>query len=422
MPNQRRAMVWFLSLLLLIPGLAFAQKEYGTLVGKVVDAKGDPLAGVTVTITSPDVPDFKEVRTTDEKGDFSVDYKDIGVTYHYKFVKSGYQTTEANQHWDLQGTQFFQWTMPAAGAPVTGPHAPENAPLAAVGAYNGGVKAFNAQDYAKAAEAFKKAVDEDPAFLKALEGLATAEEHLGHDQEAADTADKAVALGSTDSATLMARWQAYRHLGDEAKAAQALKDLQKSGVNSEEAKKVHNEGVALLKKKDYAGAFEKFQAALHLDPTLQPSLVGLAEAGIELGHYQEAADAAETILAVDPHNEQAIRLQYNACLGLGNKERLGEALVALAPYEPKIARDGLLQLAFDAYDKRDMAKSVERFKEALAIDPNYALAHYYLGVVDIGQGAYAEAKTHLERFLQLAPDNKEADSARDMLEYLSKQK
>lgn len=83
----------------------------------------------------------------------------------------------------------------------------------------------------------------------------------------------------------------------------------------------------------------------------------------------------------DPKNEAAIRVRYNACLSLGDKARFGKVL---------------------------------------QVDPNYPQAYFYLGVINVGQGATAEAKSRIERFLQLAPKDPEADSAREMLKYLSK--
>jgi hypothetical protein len=37
----------------------------------------------------------------------------------------------------------------------------------------------------------------------------------------------------------------------------------------------------------------------------------------------------------------------------------------------------------------------------------------------VNDGATEEAKQHLERFLELAPDSPEAATARDLLDYLS---
>jgi Tfp pilus assembly protein PilF len=67
-----------------------------------------------------------------------------------------------------------------------------------------------------------------------------------------------------------------------------------------------------------------------------------------------------------------------------------------------------------------MVAAKERFGKVLAVDPNYAQAYYYLAVINVSQSATTEAKSNIERFLQLAPNDKEAESAREMLKYLGK--
>ncbi|OYW06685.1 MAG: hypothetical protein B7Z61_01555 [Acidobacteria bacterium 37-71-11] len=420
MSIKPRTLAWLLSSVWIVAVATFAEGE-GRLLGKVLGPDGKGLEGVVVTATSVQVPGFKDVETTDKRGLFTIDFPKLDTTYHYRFDKAGFQSMEVNQEWRANDSEYYEWTMhPGESAPLPGAMPAASTSDAAIQAYNAGVKASQAKDYAGAAAKFKDAVTADPKMRVAWESLAMAEMELGQNQDVVAAAEKAIALGSTDKATLEARWQAYRNLKDDAKAAEALKDLQKVGQATEEAKKVHNEGVALMRAGDYAGAFAKFQEALKIDPNLQPSLLGLAEAGLKSGHNAEADAAAETVLKTDPTNEQAIRLRYNAALALGDKKKLSDALVGLAAVEPAVARNGLLKMAFDAYDANDMAQAKARFDTVLQVDPNYPLAHYYLGVIEVGQGATVEARSHLERFLQLAPNDPEANSARDMLKYLSK--
>ena len=223
---------------------------------------------------------------------------------------------------------------PGQSAAVVGGVPPASTSQPAIAAFNAGVTAFKAKDYATAEAKFKEAVGYDPNLRQAWEALSAVELELGHDQEAAEAAEKAIALGSTDESVLTARWQAYRNLKDEAKAAEALKDLEKVGRQTEEAKRIHNEGVALDEGRRRCGRLREVPGSAPLDPNLQPSLLGLATAGVKIGRYAEAATAAETVLKADPRNEQAIRLRYNACLGLGDKARLADALMGLAPIEP----------------------------------------------------------------------------------------
>jgi Tfp pilus assembly protein PilF len=420
MPIKPRTLAWLLASVWIVAVATVAEGE-GRLLGKVLGPDGKGLEGVVVTATSPEIPGFKDVETTDKRGLFTIDFPKLDTTYHYRFDKAGFQSMEVNQEWRANDSVYYEWTMhPGESAPLPGAIPAASTSQDAILAYNAGVKASRANDNAAAAAKFKEAVGHDPKLRQAWESLAVAELSLGQNQDAVAAAEKAIALGSTDKATLEARWQAYRNLKEDAKAELALKDMQKVGQATEEAKKVHNEGVALMKAGDYAGAFAKFQEALKIDPNLQPSLLGLAEAGLKSGHNAEAETAAETVLKTDPKNEQAIRVRYNAALALGDKAKLSDALVGLAAIEPAIARNGLLKLAFDAYDANDMAGARAGFEKVLEVDPNYPLAHYYLGVIEVGQGATAEAKAHLERFVQLAPNDAEAKSAREMLKELNK--
>ena len=419
MPTSQRTMGWLLILIWMIPGLAFAQGR-GRLVGKVVDPEGKPIPGVVVTATSPQIPSFREVQTTDKKGIFTVDFRQVDVTYHYRFDKAGYQSIEAQQEWHLEGTQRSQWTMSPGTTPAVGGLPPASTSEPAILAFNGGVTALKAKDYATAEAKFKEAVGHDPNLLQAWVALSAVQVETGHNKEAAEAAEKAMALGSMDEAVLLSRWQAYRNLKDEAKAAEALKDLERVGRRAEEAKKIHNEAVAIVKAGDNTGAFSKFQEALKVDPNLQVSLLGLATAGLKIGRYAEAATAAEAILKADPKNEAALRLRYNGCLSLGDKERLIDSLVGLAAVEPAVAGNGLLKLAFEAYDANDRVPAKERFLKVLEVDPNQPLAHYYVALVYVNEGATKEAMSHLERFLALAPNSPEAENAREMLKQLAK--
>ncbi len=417
-----RTISFVLILLTVIPGLALAQPK-GRLLGQIVDKDGKPIQGVIVTATCEQLPNFKESRTTDKRGSFVIDFYEIDVTYRYRFDKPGYQTLEAQQEWHKEGTQQFRWTMQpgeSAVAPAAGAPPPATTSEPAVLAYNAGVAALKAKDYATAEAKFKEAVGYDPKLVQGWGALSSVQVRNGHNQEAVEAAEKAMALGSTDPAVLTARYEAYKNLKDDAKAAAALKDLESVGRRAEEAKKIYNEAVALVKAGDNAGGFAKFQEAITADPSLQVAQIGLATAGVKIGKFAEAATAAEAVLRLDPRNETALRLRYNACLSLGDPDRLFDALVGIAPIEPAIARNGLLKLAFEAYDANDAAKAKARFLKLLDVDPNQPLAHYYLALVLVNQGDNAGAVQHLERVVALAPTSKEADSAREMIKQLGK--
>ena len=418
MNTKQRTIIWFLVVILTVPALTFAIRK-GRLVGRVVDPEGNPIPGVTVTATSPDIPDFSEVETTDKKGVFKVDFDTLDVTYQYRFEKAGYQTVEADQHWSLASTGRHDFVMRPGETPTVDGIPPTSTSHPAISAFNSGVAAFKARDYATAEAKFEEAVGHDPNLRQGWGALSTVRLEQGKYQKAAEAAEKAIALGSTDVMVLRTRWEAYRYLGDEAKAAEAQEDLERTGRLTEEAKKVYNEGIGLLKAGDEEGAYAKFQEAVEFDANLREAQFAVATTALKVGHDAEAAAAAKAILDENPQDAEAIGIRYNAALKLGDEAMLIDALVGLAAVEPEVARDGLWKLALAAYDVDDMARATERFGKVLEVHPDNARAHYYLGLIYVGEGANEEAQHHLQRFLELTPDDPDAATASDLVAYLS---
>ena len=169
---------------------------------------------------------------------------------------------------------------------------------------------------------------------------------------------------------------------------------------------------------DEEGAYAKFLEAVEFDPNLHVAQMAVATTALKVENWEAAAAAAQAILDENPQDENAIRIRYNACLSLGDDDKLIEALIGLAAMEPTLARDGLWALALESYDAGDMVNSGIRFRKVLEVDPNYPWANYLLGLVLMGDGNNEEAIPYLERFVALAPDDPEAPSAKDLIEYL----
>jgi Tfp pilus assembly protein PilF len=417
MQTMARRAVALVVLTVAVAGLAAAARV-ARLIGKVVDTDGKPIAGVTVTATSPAISDFSQVTTTDEKGIFKVDFERTGVVYHYEFEKAGFVTLRIDQDWTMQGTDRHEFKMARTEPIAVADRAPVSVSDTAVSSYNEGVAALKARDPATARARFEAAVGADPSLRLAWIGLAQAHLEEKRYREAADAVEKAIALGAADEPVLRLRFEAYRNLGDAARTAEAREALEKFGRLSEEAKRIHNEGVALSKAGDAAGAYAKFKEALAINPAFEPALIGLATAGLKAGHAAEAAAAADAILKQDPANEEAIRIRYNAALQMGDRAMIADALLALAAIEPATAKASLFKLGTAAYDADDTANAKKRFGKVLELDPNHARAHYFMGLILMREGAKQEARRHLERFLALAPTDPDAATAKDALTFL----
>ena len=202
--------------------------------------------------------------------------------------------------WTKDGTERRDFTMAAGAAVTQSDVVPTSMSNPAIEAYNQGTAAFEKRDFATASKMFEEAVTHDPEFRQAWGALSVVYLEVGKNQEAVEAAEKAVALGSTDVMVLQSRWEAYRNLGDEAKAAQAQEDLIKTGNAAEEAKKVYNEGVKLLKAGDEEAAYAKFQSAVRFDPNLRAAQLAVATTALKVERYAEAETAARAVLAENP--------------------------------------------------------------------------------------------------------------------------
>jgi tetratricopeptide (TPR) repeat protein len=142
----------------------------------------------------------------------------------------------------------------------------------------------------------------------------------------------------------------------------------------------------------------------------------------EDGSYAEAAEVAERFLAAggDGKNDQKmLRLRWESYRAQGDTAKEKEAFDALAAADPKVLVDELFAAGAKLFDAGHADAAGESFEKVLAIDPDHARAHYQLALCLVSSDA-AAAIEHLERFLELAPDDPEAPGAEEMLGYLKK--
>lgn len=69
----------------------------------------------------------------------------------------------------------------------------------------------------------------------------------------------------------------------------------------------------------------------------------------------------------------------------------------------------------EAFNAGKTKEAKAQFLKALEVDPKYAEAHYLLAMVAFGENNLHGTKSHLEKYLELAPNGKNAATAREML-------
>jgi Flp pilus assembly protein TadD len=86
-----------------------------------------------------------------------------------------------------------------------------------------------------------------------------------------------------------------------------------------------------------------------------------------------------------------------------------------------MACNSLFQLAMAAFERDDLVKAKGILGKVLELNPDHPRSHYLLGLILMREGgkeSSKEAKRHLERFLQLAPNDPDAATAEGILSYL----
>jgi len=436
--------------LLLLSGFAAAAHaaDQGRVLGTVVGAAGAPLAGVKVIITSPDMATYRVEKTTDARGQFSAIILDAQRQYTIHLEKQGYVTLEQPLKLKIEDTLRESYSLQpatgtaaaptlsggaaAAGAPpagqpagASGKAAPAPLPADAAAAkakhdaavaYNEGVAALKAKDVQTATAKFEQAATVDPKLAEAhaiLAGLYL-EQHRPADALAA--ADRALALEPGKPRVMLDRYQALKDLGDKQRAAQALAALAASHPGPELARDVavslYNEAADELREKHVEDAAADLKRAIEVDRTLEPAYGGLANVYLTKKDYPAALDVADRWVAAAPQSLSALQLRYKVLSELKDP-RAQQAKAAMDSAKGDASNP--LNHGIELYNGNRIPEATKVFESVLQADPKSARAHYMLGLCYTNTGDLARAKEHLETFLQLAPNDPEAQSARQML-------
>jgi serine/threonine-protein kinase len=206
---------------------------------------------------------------------------------------------------------------------------------------------------------------------------------------------------------------------------------------------------------DIQKALESFQLALQKDERCAPALAGLADCYVVQGVqgtrnpkelFPLAQEAAAKALEIDPnmaeafaslgcvegafkwnwaaaeqHFQKAIALnpQYGTAhqwyathhlLPLGRFAE-GRKQVELAQANDPLSLAILATAGLIAYFEKNPDGAIREYEKALEMEPNFALAHYFLGQAYEQKGLLEQAIHSLTRALQLTPGNPEMEAA-----------
>ncbi len=303
----------------LIVSIPAAAQLPGTLFGQIFDENGDPVVGVKIVVTDPEMPSFKQETESGKNGRYSIMFKNSLPAYHLEFSKEGYQSFSL-----------------------------------------GGVKVA-------ARQRTRKNFD-----IKSAEAAVAS---------AAESGD--------------------------ADAAKAI-----AGAGN-----VFNQGVAAFNAEQYDVAEESFLQALEKDADLAEANAALARVYRVTDQHEKAIEQANLAIAADKSVDDMNQVLFDAHSALGNEAEAQAALAKLQTGDPAKASQNLFNQAAEAFNAGDMDTAKSTLDKVLELNPDHAKANYLLGVALVGEDP-ARAKTLLEKFIALAPNDPDAATAKEMMQYL----
>ncbi|WP_445249862.1 tetratricopeptide repeat protein [Microcoleus sp. OTE_8_concoct_300] len=271
--------------------------------------------------------------------------------------------------------------------------------------YNQGVYRYYVRDLEGAIAAFNQALEIDPKFQSAWNGLGNALYSLSRHSEAIAAFEKALEIDPKSQIV----WNGL--------------------------------GVTLEDLGHYSEAIAAFEKALEIDPKFHGAWNGLGATLKDLGRYSEAIAAFEKALEIDPKNDY---VWNNLGIALGNLDRYSEAIAAykqaleinpkycnawngmgatlkdlgrhseaIAAYEKAVEIDPKFHLAWNGlgnvlHDLRDYSQAIAAFDLALELDRKFHYGWNGLGNVLNALGRYSEAKAAFETALEIDPNSHQA--------------
>ncbi|HEV2845337.1 MAG TPA: tetratricopeptide repeat protein, partial [Thermoanaerobaculia bacterium] len=177
---------------------------------------------------------------------------------------------------------------------------------------------------------------------------------------------------------------------------------------------------AQLAQGQYAQArasYEEGMAKLE-DKSLHPAIYrAIADAWYKEGKTPQAIDSLKKSLEFSPDDPATLQLLVNLLVG-ANREDEAKVYMAKLPQGATVDPNTILNLGIKEFNGGKMDQALIHFDRAVRENPNLAEAYYFRALVYMNQEKNAQARTDLEKLLQLAPNNQYAKDAREFLKDL----
>ncbi len=214
-------------------------------------------------------------------------------------------------------------------------------------------------------------------------------------------------------------------LGDAPELVLALRPA--GGAASAEDQKfrqLFDEGVKAAGADNHDEAIAKFNEALGLRDDCYACYMNLGSAYYEKKDTAKAEEAFKKAAEVSPEESrpyQALADLYNATGKRSEAAEMASKAASLGAASGGASAGDLYNQGVILWNAGKIPEAKVQFEAAVKADPNYADAHYWLGMAILNAGDMANAGEHFEHYLQLAPNGQYAEQAKGVLSSLKPQ-
>ncbi len=412
-----RAQILMSLILLLAFNAGVEAQAFGRVTVVVRGIDGKPLEGVEVVVTCEQLPRYREETKTNKKGKAIVSFTDATKHYNFRFEYQDFQPADMAIKPEIRGTTIREITMTPGQVVATDKGSVVY--TAAERIFNEGVVSLKEGDLVNAKTKFLAALEKDQKMAAAHSVLAGVYLEEKNYPAALASINRFLELDPGNPNGFFMLYDAHNALGNQEEADAALKALKEADKGGDTVALIYNAGVAAVRLGNYPTAKARFLEALELDAGLKEAVSALAVIFFREGNHQQAVEYAEKHLAVEPGHQRSLRIRWDSYKELGDEEKTKMAFQELAAADPKVLAVELYNKGNDLFESGDTAAAIVEFERVIEIEPENALAHYRLGICHVGAGNNSQAKVHLQKFIDLAPEDPEAPTAKEMLGFLN---
>ncbi|MGH9444013.1 MAG: tetratricopeptide repeat protein [Thermoanaerobaculia bacterium] len=282
----------------LFSSLAFGAE--GRFSGAVVDEGGQPVAGASITVTTPSLASVNLTLTTDETGRWSTEVPNSGWTYSIRAQADGFSPSQTQMRPNGTKDTRVDMTLHPPIVPPT-PPAPKIDP--GVVSYNEGVDFLQKGDKEGAEKKFDAAVAAKPDLAAAWKVLSQLSYERKDYAKALASGRKALELDPKDNDLYGILMDSSQKSGDSKGALEYKTKFVEANADNPEVN--YNSGVEMYNAGDYPGAAAAFNKAISLKSDMANAHFWLGMSEYNMKRYPQSRTQFQKYLELAPKGDQA---------------------------------------------------------------------------------------------------------------------